>query len=112
MKRKKILWIFLAVFVVLAAAVVIIINPFSETTQNAQGSMNIICPIHAYQVGEQFKCPCPLRPQEQCNFVDANNCQYFFKNVGDDFIPKGSPVEVTKQKIQGVVQYVEVRIPL
>jgi hypothetical protein len=112
MKRKNAIWIVLAAVALLAAAALIIFNPFTEKTENVEGTMNIICPIHAYQVGDQVKSPCPLRPQEECSFVDANNCQYFFKNVCNDFIPKGSPVEVTKQKIQGVVQYVEVRIPL
>lgn len=110
MKRSKIIWMLLALIVLIAAAL-IIFNPFSQKVENVEGTMGIICPTRPYHVGDQLESPCLLRPTEECSFVDASNCQYFFKNTTTYTIQRGSTVEVTRQRIEGTVQYVEVRIP-
>jgi|OpeIllAssembly_1097287.scaffolds.fasta_scaffold711578_2 hypothetical protein len=110
MKRKKIIWIVLT-FVALIAAALIIFNPFQQKVENVEGTMGIICPTKPYHAGDQVESPCLLRPTEECSFVDASNCQYFFKNTTTYTIQRGSMVVVTRQRIEGTVQYVEVKIP-
>lgn len=110
MKRNKIVWIVLAAAILIAAAL-IIFKPFSQTVENVEGTMSIICPTKPYHVGDQLESPCLLRPTEECSYVDASNCQFFFRNTTTYTIQRGSTVEVTRQKIEGTVQYVEVRIP-
>ncbi|MBP6977367.1 MAG: hypothetical protein PHD61_01555 [Bacteroidales bacterium] len=110
MKRNKVIWILLA-FIVIIAALVIIFNPFSQKVDNAEGTMGIICPTKPYHVGDRLESPCLLRPTEECSFVDASSCQFLFKNTTTYTIQRGSTVEVTRQRIEGTVQYVEVRIP-
>lgn len=111
MKRSKIIYILLAIIVLIAAAL-IIFHPFSQKVENAEGTMGIICPTKSYHVGDRVESPCLLRPTEECSFVDASNCQFFFKNTTTYTIQRGSTVEVTRQRIEGTVQYVEVRLPM
>jgi hypothetical protein len=106
MKQKKTLWIVLAI-VALAAAALIIFNPFPQKSEeNVRGTMTRICPVRPYHVGDQLKSPFLLRPKEECSFVDASNCQFYFSNVSNYTIPQGSNVEVTRQRIDGYIQYV------
>jgi hypothetical protein len=111
MKRNKVPWIVLGILA-LAAIALFVFNPFGrETTEseNARGTIGKLCPVNAYHVGDQLKSPCLLRPKEQCSFVDASNCQFFFSNISNYTIPQGSNVEVTKQRVEGNVQYVDIR---
>ena len=110
MKRNKIIWILLSIVVLIAAAL-IIFNPFSQKVENTEGTMGIICPTKPYHVGDQLESPCLLRPTEECSFLDAGNCQFFIKNATTYTIQRGSTVEVTRQRIEGTVQYVEVGMP-
>lgn len=110
MKRNKIVWFILAAAILIAAAL-IIFNPFPQKIENAEGTMGIICPTKPYHVGDQLESPCLLRPTEECSFVDASNCQFFFRNTTTYTIQLGSTVEVTRQKIEGTVQYLEVGMP-
>lgn len=108
-KRKKIIWVII-VAMVLGAIALIILLPRQGEVKDTGGTMSIICPIKVYQEGEVFKSPCPLRPQGHCVFTDDNNCQYDMKNVGNQSINKGEPVIVVRQKIQGLVQFLEVNV--
>ncbi len=108
-KRKKITWLII-VAMVLGAIALIILLPRQGEVNDAGGTMCINCPIKVYQQGEVFKSPCPLRPQQHCVFTDNNNCQYDMKNAGNQSFNKGEPVIVVKQRIQGLVQFLEVNM--
>lgn len=110
MKRKKIVWIVLAL-VALAVAALILFSPSARENENAAGTMAKICPVNPYHAGDQIDCPCLLRPNEESSFLDANNCQFVFRNTSAYTIPKGTPVVVTRQRTEGTVQHVEVKIP-
>jgi hypothetical protein len=108
-KRKKLIWVII-VAMVLGAIALIILLPRQGDLKDAGGTMSINCPIKVYQQGEVFKSPCPLRPQENCMFTDGNNCQYDMRNVGSQPFNKGEPVIVVRQRIQGLIQILEVNV--
>jgi hypothetical protein len=43
-------------------------------------------------------------------FTDGNNCQYDMRNVGSQPFNKGEPVIVVRQRIQGLIQILEVNV--
>lgn len=108
-KKKKIIGTVI-VALILGAIALAILLPRQGELKNAGGTMSINCPIKVYQEGEVFKIPCPLKPQDHCMFTDVNNCQYDIKNVSNQYFQKGEPVIVVRQKIQGLIQFLEVNI--
>lgn len=108
-KRKKLIWTVIAALI-LGAVAMIILLPRKGEVKDAGGTMSITCPIKVYQQGEVFKSPCPLRPRENCIFTDTHNCQYDMRNVGNQAFNKGEPVIVVRQKIQGLIQILEVNV--
>jgi len=112
MKNRKLIFAILAFAVIIAAAVVLIIfYPSSNEVDNAEGSMSIICPVHVYKAGDIMKSPCMMRPTEHCTFFDDNNCEYHLENAGTEIIQKGQSVAVLRERIDGIVQFVEVHVP-
>ena len=112
MNKKKLIVAIIAVLIIVAGvAAVMICNRSSTEVEGAEGSMNVICPITVYSTGDLIKSPCPLKPGEVCTYFDQHNCQNNLKNVGTEDIEKGMSVEVTRQKVQGIIQYIEVMIP-
>lgn len=109
-KKKLIIWI-IVIDLVIAAVALAVFLPRNGEIKNAEGSMNVICPVRIYQDGEIMKCPCMLRPQESCLYTDPTNCQYDIKNISLQMIEKGESVIVVRQKIQASIQYLEVTIP-
>lgn len=108
-KRKKIIWVIIVAMIIGAIALIILL-PREGDVNDAGGTMSINCPIKVYQQGEVMKSPCPLRPQQHCMFTDNNNCQYDMKNAGNQSISKGESVIVVRQKIEGLVQFLEVNV--
>ena len=108
-KRKKIIWTIISALILGAIALAVLL-PRQGKVKDAGGTMSIICPVKVYQQGEVFKSPCPLRPQENCVYTDANNCEYNMKNVGTQSFNKGEPVIVVRQRIQGLTQFLEVNV--
>ena len=102
MKKKKIVWIVLAI-VALVVAALILFSPSARKIENAGGTMAKICPVTPYHAGDEISCPCLLRPKEESSFVDANNCQFIFRNASAFTIPQGTTVVVTRQRIEGTV---------
>ena len=110
-KKKLIVAIIAVLIIVVGVAAVMICNRSSTEVESAEGSMNVICPITIYSTGDLIKSPCPLKPGEECPYFDQHNCQNIMKNVGNESIEKGMQVQVIRQKVQGIVQHLEVLIP-
>lgn len=108
-KKKKIIWTVI-IALILGAIALAILLPRQGEMKDAGGTMSINCPIKVYQNGEVFKSPCQLRSQDHCVFTDENNCQYDMKNISAQYLHKGEPVIVVRQKIQGLMQFLEVNI--
>jgi len=112
MKKRRIIVAIIAVLLIVAGvAAVMICNRSTDEVEGAEGSMNVICPITIYSPGDTFKSPCPLKPGEECTYFDQDNCQNVLKNVGNELIGKGVRVQVTRQKVTGITQHLEVLIP-
>jgi len=112
MNKKRVIIILVLVLVVVAGGLAIYFcSDNAKEVDNAEGSMSIICPIQVYNTGDQIKSPCPLKPGMDCSYLDQHNCENVMKNVGTQDIEKGMHVEVVRTKVDGVVQFIDVRIP-